>query len=157
MESTPTQVSSTETAIKQKREAGSGQFSLFGEDAGEGKVEVFSGRMTLGEVPHLYQPVKKGKALQLFLKSMMQQKRVCFDTETTSLNPLEAELVGIAFSWEAHKGFYVPFPEDQEEASDLLGELRPFFESREIEKVGQNLKYDIKVLHRYGMPVMALV
>ena len=110
--------------------------------------------MTLGEVPHLYQPIKKGKALQLFLKSMMQQKRVCFDTETTSLNPLEAELVGIAFSWEAHKGFYVPFPEDQEEASDLLGELRPFFESREIEKVGQNLKYDIKVLHRYGMPVM---
>ena len=154
VESTPTQVSSTETAIKQKREAGSGQFSLFGEDADEGKVEAFSGRMTLGEVPHLYQPIKKGKALQLFLKSMMQQKRVCFDTETTSLNPLEAELVGIAFSWEAHKGFYVPFPEDQEEASDLLGELRPFFESREIEKVGQNLKYDIKVLHRYGMPVM---
>jgi DNA polymerase-1 len=84
---------------------------------------------------------------------MMQQKRVCFDTETTSLNPLEAELVGIAFSWEAHKGFYVPFPEDQEEAAGLLEELRPFFESLEIEKVGQNLKYDIKVLHRYGMPV----
>ena len=90
---------------------------------------------------------------KLFLKSLMQQAVVCFDTETTSLDPLEAELVGIAFSWEAHKGFYIPFPPEKEKAMELLESLRPFFESEKIEKVGQNLKYDIKVLSTYGMQV----
>jgi DNA polymerase-1 len=92
-------------------------------------------------------------ATQLFIKNLMQQKSVCFDTETTGLNPLEAELVGIAFSWEKGKGFYVQFPEDKAACSDLLEEFRPFFESQDIEKIGQNLKYDIKVLAKYNMPV----
>ncbi|MCO5725631.1 DNA polymerase I [Robiginitalea marina] len=149
---TPTQVSSTETARNQAREAGSGQFSLFGAEETQ-KVEAYSGRKTLKEVPHLYQTVTPGMGLTLFLQSLMGQPRVCFDTETTSLDPLEAELVGIAFSWEPHKGYYLPFPEGMEEAEKLLEQVRPFFESAEIEKVGQNLKYDIKVLHRYGVPV----
>ena len=80
----------------------------------------------------------------------MKQSVVCFDTETTSLNPLVAELVGIAFSWEAGKGFYVPFPEERENAQELIEQLRPFFEAENIEKIGQNLKYDIKVLHKYS-------
>jgi DNA polymerase I len=78
---------------------------------------------------------------------------VCFDTETTSLDPLEANLVGLAFSWEAHKGFYISLPEDQEETSEILSELKAFFQHEGIEKVGQNLKYDLKVLHRYGIEV----
>jgi DNA polymerase-1 len=148
-----TQVSSTETARKQERPAGSGQFSLFSEE-GDGKaVEAYSGRKTLKEVKHLYQAVESDMSRKLFIKSLLSQTRVCFDTETTSLNPLEAELVGIAFSWEAHKGFYLPFPEDREETLELLAVLRPFFESETIEKIGQNLKYDIKVLSSYGMEV----
>ena len=83
----------------------------------------------------------------------MQQPQVCFDTETTSLDPLEANLVGLAFSWEAHKGFYISLPEDQEETSEILSELKAFFQHEGIEKVGQNLKYDLKVLHRYGIEV----
>jgi DNA polymerase-1 len=78
---------------------------------------------------------------------------VCFDTETTSLNPLEAELVGIAFSWEKGKGFYIPFSENKEETQQLLEELRPFFEDESIQKIGQNLKYDIKVLAKYNISV----
>ena len=83
----------------------------------------------------------------------MVQPRVCFDTETTALNPLEAELVGIAFSWEAHKGYYLPIPENRKEALEVLESLVPFFASEHIEKVGQNLKYDIKVLRTYGITV----
>ena len=66
----------------------------------------------------------------------MNQTSVCFDTETTGLNPLNAELVGISFSWEAHKGFYVPFPEPFDEAQVLVELFRPFFESSAIEKIG---------------------
>ncbi|MEJ2162299.1 MAG: DNA polymerase, partial [Robiginitalea sp.] len=150
---TATQVSSTETARKQKREAGGGQFSLFGEETSEGKVSEYSGRRSISDVEHLYQPVDSGIALRLFIQKLMGQKTVCFDTETTSLDPLEAELVGIAFSWETHKGYYVPFPEERETAQELLESLRPFFESESIEKVGQNLKYDIKVLHGYEVVV----
>ena len=78
---------------------------------------------------------------------------MCFDTETTSLNALQAELVGIAFSWENHKGYYLPFPTDQEEAQKLIEQLRPFFEDPNIEKIGHNLKYDLKVLSNYKLPV----
>ena len=148
-------VTNTETGREQAREAGSGQFSLFGTD-GEAPVTLkeISGRKTIADVPHVYQCVQSGMALKLFIQNVLKQKRVCFDTETTSLNPLVAELVGIAFSWDPGKGFYIPFPESREGALALLEELRPFFESADILKIGQNLKYDIKVLRQYGMPVL---
>jgi DNA polymerase-1 len=82
----------------------------------------------------------------------MKQTSVCFDTETTGLKALEVELIGIAFSYEIGKGYYVSFPEDQAETKALLEEFRPFFESN-IEKIGHNLKYDIKVLSNYEIPV----
>ena len=83
----------------------------------------------------------------------MKQKSVCFDTETTGLDPITAELVGIAFSWEVGKGFYLSVPEKRDEAQDLVEQLRPFFEDEKIEKIGQNLKYDLKVLHKYNIQV----
>ena len=89
----------------------------------------------------------------LFIENLMKQPSVCFDTETTGLNPLTAELVGIAFSWETGKGFYLPFPQDRDASQQIIEQLRPFFESTEIEKVGQNLKYDIKVLHKYNISI----
>ncbi|NNJ89910.1 MAG: DNA polymerase I [Eudoraea sp.] len=153
-EGTPTMVTSTETAKKEAQSAGSGQFTLFGNNgSAPATIESHTGRKTIKEVPHVYQSVQAGMALELFLKNLMKQTSVCFDTETTSLNPLEAELVGIAFSWEAGKGFYVPFPEDQKETQSLLEKFRPFFSSAAIEKIGQNLKYDIKVLRKYDMDV----
>ncbi|NER09533.1 DNA polymerase I [Muriicola jejuensis] len=153
-EGTPTMVTSTETGKKQAEAAGSGQFTLFGNHGEEpATLEVVSSRKTIKDVPHVYQSVQGGMALELFLSNLMKQAKVCFDTETTSLNPIEAELVGIAFSWEAGKGFYLPFPEKREEADALIDKLRPFFASTGIEKVGQNLKYDIKVLRKYGVEV----
>ena len=137
--------------------AGAGQFSLFGGDGApeasgqEGKA--FSSRATIATTKHFYQTVQPGIGIKLFIKNLMKQTSVCFDTETTGLNPLIAELVGIAFSWEIGKGFYIPFPEDRQEAQELIEQLRPFFEAEEIQKIGQNLKYDIKVLGKYNMPV----
>ncbi len=140
--------------IVKSEPAGSGQFSLFGNDGNtSATLKEYTSRRTINDVPHVYQTVNPGMGLKLFIQKLMVQSRVCFDTETTSLNPLEAELVGIAFSWEATKGYYVPFPESRADAEVLIEQLRPFFEAEEIEKVGQNLKYDIKVLNKYNLSV----
>nr|WP_314560767.1 DNA polymerase I [uncultured Capnocytophaga sp.] len=106
---------------------------------------------------HFYQLADTPMAQQLLLKALLQQTEVCFDTETTSINDLEAELVGISFCWAAHKGYYVPFPTDKTEAIALIDTFRPFFENAEITKVGQNLKYDIKVLQNYNINVQGVL
>ncbi|MCL6216734.1 DNA polymerase I [Zunongwangia pacifica] len=149
---TQTQVTNSPSAKKNAQTAGAGQFSLFGGDTSE-KIESTNSRKTLKDTSHVYQKVDTGLGLRLFIQKLMKQKSVCFDTETSSLNPLEAQLVGIAFSWEGGKGYYLPFEEDKEKAQQLIELLRPFFESPEIEKIGQNLKYDIKVLDKYGIKV----
>ncbi|WP_298473717.1 DNA polymerase I [uncultured Maribacter sp.] len=139
---------------KKASPAGEGQFSLFGGDGeSPATLEVVSSRKTIKDIAHAYQSIAPGMAMKLFVQNLMKQTSVCFDTETTGLNPLTAELVGIAFSWQATKGFYIPFPEEKEEAQNLIEQLRPFFEAENIEKIGQNLKYDIKVLRKYQIKV----
>ncbi|WP_308993114.1 DNA polymerase I [Mariniflexile litorale] len=160
LEATSTETTSNKTEIKstpkETASAGAGQFSLFGGDISTSKetetVSEFT-RNTTETSSHFYQSVASGMATKLFIKNLMAQNSVCFDTETTGLNPITAELVGIAFSWEVGKGFYLPFPEDKNEAQELIELLRPFFESETIEKIGQNLKYDIKVLAKYKVEV----
>ena len=143
------------TSPKEQASAGAGQFSLFGGDPSVSKTETTSEytRNTAETTSHFYQSVAPGMATQLFINNLTSQKSVCFDTETTSLNPLEAELVGIAFSWDIGKGYYIPFPEKKDEAQELIEQLRPFFEDENIEKIGQNLKYDIKVLKKYQVTI----
>jgi len=133
--------------------AGQGQFSLFGGDGEPSEDISYSSRNTIANTEHFYQSVQPGMGTKLFLQNLMKQTSVCFDTETTGLNPITAELVGIAFSWEVGKGFYLPFPENREEAQELIELVRPFFEDSSIEKIGQNLKYDIKVLAKYNVSV----
>lgn len=150
-ETTPTQVSNSPSANQNAQTAGAGQFSLFGGDGEE--IERTSSRTNLADTPHFYQLLETEMAQRLFFERLLMQKSVCFDTETTGLNPLDAELVGIAFSWEAGKGYYLPFPEEREKAQELIEKIRPFFENESIEKIGQNLKYDIKVLDKYNIKV----
>ena len=152
---TSTQKTNTSVEKAKPTEAGGGQFSLFGGDPSQvaGTIKDFNSRKTIVDVAHVYQSVAPGMAMKLFIQNLMKQTSVCFDTETTGLNPLTAELVGIAFSWEPTKGFYISFPEDKEEAQEIIELLRPFFESEAIEKIGQNLKYDIKVLNKYKIQV----
>lgn len=132
-----------------------GQFDLFA-TPGTGNVseeDSVQGFKTIKNTNHLYQHVNTPLSRKLLMSRLMQQSSVCFDTETTGLKSLEVELIGIAFSWEIGKGYYVSFPEDQEETKEILETFRPFFESDAIEKIGHNLKYDIKVLSNYDMPV----
>ncbi|MCK5825344.1 MAG: DNA polymerase I [Ichthyobacteriaceae bacterium] len=103
-----------------------------------------SGFNSLENTDHYYQLVDNYASRKLLLEKLLKQKSVCFDTETTSLDTFEAELVGIAFAWEKHKGYYLAIAEG--EAESILEEFKPFFENKEIEKIGQNLKYDLKVL-----------
>ncbi|MAY21915.1 MAG: DNA polymerase I [Flavobacteriaceae bacterium] len=156
--STNTTNTTTETVQKTPKKApsapaGAGQFSLFGGDDETIETQAFSSRNTHQQIEHFYQTVQPGLGTKLFIETLLKQSNVCFDTETTGLNPLEAKLVGIAFSWEAGKGFYLPFPEADEAAQALIEQLRPFFENEAIEKIGQNLKYDIKVLDKYKVSV----
>jgi DNA polymerase-1 len=128
------------------------QFSLFADDNASNPIEngYFA---NLNTVNHVYQLCNSKMAIRLLIQNLMQQSSVCFDTETTGLNPLNAELVGISFSFEKGTAFYVPFPENKEEAIELINEFKPFFESEQIEKVGQNLKYDIKILKQYDVEI----
>ena len=108
---------------------------------------------TIKEVTHQYQLLTTQAEVEALLPELLAQKEVCFDTETTSLNELEAQIVGLALSWEVHKGYYILFPEDFDLAGQWLSVLKPFFESTTILKIGQNLKYDLKVLTNYGIEV----
>ena len=74
-------------------------------------------------------------------------------TETTSINPLDSELVALSFSWEKGSGYLVHFPESQDETTEKLRILKPVFENPEIVKIGQNMKFDIQVLANYGIEV----
>ena len=127
-------------------------FDLFNQP-GSGQSESTSAFKSLDSVPHLYQCVNSELERKLLLQTMQRQKSVCFDTETTGLDAVSASLVGIAFSWQAHTGYYVPIPEDTEARKAVLDSLLPFFENDSIEKVGQNLKYDLKVMQQHGISV----
>lgn len=130
--------------------AGAGQFSLFGAEPSEGMEEI-TGRRSIENMPHLYQSVAPGMAMKFFIQNLMKQSCVCFELITDSINPMTAQIIGIAFSWEQGKGYYVPLPKEQLVAQEVMKHLRPFFEAENIEKTGQNLKKDIKVLAKYNI------
>jgi len=131
------------------------QFDLFGGGAttDEQSEERTSFYNTLENTPHSYQAIEGDLGIKLLLQNLQKQTSVCFDTETTGLDALHAELVGMSFAYEKGKAFYVPFPESQEEAQVLVDKFKPFFENENIEKIGQNLKYDLKILSNYGVTV----
>ena len=150
---TPTQPSATTPPSSQTQN--NGQFDLFAAP-GTGTIseeESESGLKTIEKKNHFYQLVNTPLSRKILLNKLSKQTSVCFDTETTGLKALEVELIGIAFSWEIGKGYYVAFPENQTETAEILKEFKPFFENKNIEKVGHNLKYDIKVLSNYNIPV----
>ena len=130
------------------------QFDLFGfSDEESGEVKSSSHYATLENTEHFYQSIQGDFAVKLLMQNLMNQTSVCFDTETTGIDALNAELVGMSFSFEKGKAFYVPFPENQEEAQVLVDKFKPFFESESIEKIGQNIEYDLKILSHYGVQI----
>jgi DNA polymerase-1 len=119
--------------------------------------EIISGFKEAKNTNHFYQHVNNELSRKILIRQLLKQKSVCFDTETTSLNTFEAKLVGVAFSYEKGKGYYLSFPNDRQETLNILEEFRTFFENENIEKIGQNIKYDIKVLRNYNIVVKGQV
>ena len=130
-----------------------GQMDLFAAGGGSAITHENNSKRNLSTTPHHYQYINTTLGVSLLIEKLMHQKSVCFDTETTSLNALAADLVGIAFSWEVGTGYYVSIPEDKSIAEKILEQLRPFFENKQVEKIGHNLKYDLKVLSNYNITV----
>ena len=131
-----------------------GQMDLFAAGGGQTAAQESGHKKDLTSNPHFYQTVDTHLGRQLLVEQLLKQTSVCFDTETTGLDALQAELVGIAFSWEKNTGYYVGVPENREEAQAVVDELRPFFENNSIEKIAHNLKYDLKVLSNYQLRVV---
>ncbi len=129
-----------------------GQLDLFAEFATNGTTEQeFSKYETLKTTSHEYQLIDNEENQRKLTDFFLTNKILSLDTETTSTNPIDAELVGLSFAVEEHKAFYVPIPADREEAQKVVEIFRPVYENEEILKVGQNLKYDLEVLRNYGI------
>jgi len=151
-----TETSASQTTLKKQitKKSNEDQFDLFGfSDEESGEVKTNSNYATLENTNHNYTIIQGDLGTKLFLQNLLNQTSVCFDTETTGIDALNAELVGMSFSWQKGEAFYVPFPENQEEAQVLVDKFKPFFENETIEKIGQNIKYDLKILSNYGVQI----
>lgn len=128
------------------------QLDLFEEFPTSGEVAPeFSSYETLKTTPHEYKLVDNEKDIQKLRDFFLTKEILSLDTETTSTEPMKAELVGLSFSVEETKAFYVPIPENFEEAKRIVDIFKPIYENPNILKVGQNLKYDMVVLRKYGV------
>lgn len=106
---------------------------------------------TLQTTPHEYYLIENETDARKILDFFLTKEILSLDTETTSTNPIDAELVGLSFSVEEKKAFYVAVPDNREEAQKIINIFKPLYENPEILKIGQNLKYDLEVLHNYGV------
>lgn len=106
---------------------------------------------TLQTTPHEYYLIENEADARKILDFFLTKEILSLDTETTSTNPIDAELVGLSFSVEEKKAFYVAVPDNREEAQKIVNIFKPLYEDPRILKIGQNLKYDLEVLHNYGV------
>ena len=129
-----------------------GQLDLFAEFATESpEVSKNSDFSTLKTTSHDYQLIDNHEEMQRICDFFITKKILSLDTETTSTNPIDAELVGLSFSVEPSKAFYVPIPSNREEAQTIVNIFKKVYEDPEVLKVGQNIKYDLEVLRNYGV------
>ena len=129
-----------------------GQLDLFADFAPEGSKEPeYSNLETLKTVVHDYQLIENEDDLLKLRDFFLTKEILSLDTETTSTNAIDAELVGLSFAVEEHQAFYVPIPENREEAQKRVEIFRSVYENEKILKIGQNLKYDLEVLRNYDI------
>lgn len=133
------------------------QLDLFGSQSlvEEQTPEPTSEFKTIATEKPSYHLVTKPDERKKLLELLLQQPSVCFDTETDNLEALHANIVGMSFSFKAREAYYVAIPHNYEEAKNIVQEFKPFFESKTIEKVAHNIKYDLKVINRYHVAVNA--
>ena len=135
-----------------KQKPVNGQLDLFAEFANEGSNEPeFSSFETLKTVPHEYKLVENEEDLRNIYDYFRTKDFLVLDTETTSTSAIDAELVGLSFSVKEHEAFYVPISANRKEALRIVNIFKPLYEDPSILKIGQNLKYDLEVLHNYDI------
>ena len=137
---------------KQPRKNVSVQPDLFGlfaaEEPNEQKKSSFE---SLKTTPHKYELIENESDAKKLLDFLLTNTFVSLDTETTSTSAIDAELVGLSFSVKEHEAFYVAVPSERVKAQQMVDIFRPLYENEEILKIGQNIKYDLEVLHNYGV------
>lgn len=128
------------------------QLDLFAENAPEGtEAPEKSSLRTLTDTPHTYKLVDTEEEMREIFDFFMTKKILSLDTETTSTDAINAELVGLSFAVEEFSAFYVPVPAGRKEAQKIVNIFKPLYENPSILKIGQNIKYDLEVLSRYGV------
>lgn len=139
---------------KQQQKKVSNQLDLFGEFTPDGEESSKNNApQSIKTTAHKYQLIDKEIDMYKLCDLLITKQVISFDTETTSINPINAELVGLSFAAEEREAFYVPVPSDREETQKIVDIFKPLYENGEIMKVGQNMKYDIEVLANYGIEV----
>ena len=108
---------------------------------------------TLKDIKHDYRCADSEELLEKLISQLLKKPAFCFDTETTSINAMEADLVGMSFSWERNQGWYVPVPADKVKADALVERFRHVLENKGTLIIGQNIKYDMQVMRRYGIAI----
>jgi DNA polymerase I len=137
--------------VKKEKVEHSDQTSLFEDETSQG--DLFKSLASIKDSKHKYYCADSQSSRNDLIRELTGKKTFCFDTETTSLNSIEAELVGMSFSWETGLAWYVPVPANKSETLEILESFREIFENNDSIKVGQNLKYDFQVLATYGINV----
>lgn len=105
---------------------------------------------TIKDVAHNYHLVEGEEELKTWVEKAKAQQTICFDTETTGVDAMLASLVGMSFAWNIHEAYYIPFPQDEQVRENYLSILAPLFSQENIKWVGQNIKYDLLILKKYG-------
>ncbi len=132
----------------------SGQISIFNESAKEEPEQNAVGELkNINTQKHDYKVITGIPNIKAFVKKLREQKEFCFDTETTGLDTAVADIVGLSISFRKQEAYYIPFPENEDTAREIMGLFRPVFENDSQLKIGQNIKYDYLVLKKYGMEV----
>lgn len=108
---------------------------------------------TIKTRPHKYYLVDNKYKRGNLIAEILTSKFISMDTETTGTDAIDSELVGLSFSIKEDEAFYVPIPAEREEAQKVVNEFKPVYENENLEKIGQNIKYDIQVLKNYGVEV----
>ena len=139
---------------EEKSKTDNNQLDLFAENtANESSETKFAKYESIKTTQHEYQLIENEDELRRICDFFLTKEFVSIDTETTSTDAISAELVGLSFSAEESKAFYVPVPANYEEALKVVEIFKPLYESDKIMKIGQNIKYDYEVLTRYGVTI----